>query len=96
MDYLGLAEDLKNAMATYTESRGRGQVCVDQEEALCVLEREIEVCRDILYGCEAITLRAASPKAHLASLPFVIEPLTRKMAETGGSRPWTKSPGLSR
>ncbi len=88
VDYLGLAEDLKKAMATYTESRGRGQVCVDQVEALRVLEREIEVCRDILYGCEVLSLRAASPKAHLASLPFVIEHILDQ--EDGRDR-WIKA-----
>lgn len=88
VDYLGLAEDLKKAMATYTESRGRGQVCVDQEEALRVLEREIEVCRDILYGCDVLSLRAASPKAHLANLPFVIEHILDQ--EDGRDR-WIKA-----
>ena len=34
VDYLGLAQDLKQACTTYTESGGRGQTALDQEEAV--------------------------------------------------------------
>ena len=34
VDYLGLAQDLKQALATYTESGGTGQTAIDQEEAV--------------------------------------------------------------
>ena len=34
VDYLGFAQDLKLALATYTESGGTGQTAVDQEEAV--------------------------------------------------------------
>jgi len=91
VDYLGLAEDLKKAMATYTESKGRGEVCIDQEEALRILEREIEVCRDILFGCDGCdltTMRAASPKAHLSNLPAVIEHI---LDQEDGEERWTKA-----
>ena len=33
VDYLGLADELKAALATYTESGGRGRTAIDQEEA---------------------------------------------------------------
>ena len=33
VDYLGLAHELRRALATYTESGGRGQTALDQEEA---------------------------------------------------------------
>jgi type I restriction enzyme R subunit len=34
VDYLGLAHELKQALATYTESGGRGRTALDQEEAV--------------------------------------------------------------
>ena len=34
VDYLGLAADLRSAVATYTESGGTGQTTVDKEEAV--------------------------------------------------------------
>ena len=35
VDYLGLAHELRRALATYTESGGRGQTALDQEAAGC-------------------------------------------------------------
>ena len=34
VDYLGLADELKQALATYTESGGTGKTAIDQEEAV--------------------------------------------------------------
>ncbi len=37
VDYLGLAEELKLALADYTNSRGKGEIKLDQEEAVAVM-----------------------------------------------------------
>jgi type I restriction enzyme R subunit len=37
VDYLGLAQELKRALATYTESGGIGRTALDQEEAVAVM-----------------------------------------------------------
>ena len=37
VDYLGLAHELKRALATYTESGGTGKTALDQEEAVAVM-----------------------------------------------------------
>jgi type I restriction enzyme R subunit len=45
VDYLGLAEELKLALADYTNSKGKGELKLDQEEAVAVmLERYERVC----------------------------------------------------
>jgi type I restriction enzyme R subunit len=49
VDYLGLAHDLKRALATYTESGGKGRTALDQEEAVAVMQEKYEVCCD-LFG----------------------------------------------
>ncbi len=50
VDYLGLANSLKQALATYTESGGRGKVVLDQAEAVAVMLEKHEVARDLLHG----------------------------------------------
>ena len=37
VDYLGLAHELKRALATYTESGGKGQTALDKEQAVRVM-----------------------------------------------------------
>ena len=44
VDYLGLAHELKAALATYTESGGTGETALDQEEAVALMLEKYEVC----------------------------------------------------
>jgi type I restriction enzyme R subunit len=44
VDYLGLAHELKAALATYTESGGTGRTALDQDEAVAVMLEKYEVC----------------------------------------------------
>ena len=41
VDYLGLAHELKRALATYTESGGKGQTAVDTGQAVRVMLEEV-------------------------------------------------------
>ena len=50
VDYLGLAQDLKQTLATYTESGGTGQTAIDQEEAVAVMLEKHEVCCSLFHG----------------------------------------------
>ncbi len=50
VDYLGLADDLRKALATYTESGGRGKTTVDQEQAVAVMLEKYEICRGLFHG----------------------------------------------
>ncbi|MDX2252948.1 MAG: type I restriction endonuclease subunit R [Nitrospira sp.] len=49
VDYLGLADELKQALATYTESGGTGKTAIDQAEAVAVMLEKYEICRS-LFG----------------------------------------------
>ncbi len=49
VDYLGLAHELRQALATYTESGGTGRTALDQDEAVAVMLEKYEVCRG-LFG----------------------------------------------
>ena len=50
VDYLGLAHELKRALATYTESGGTGKTTLDQSEAVAVMLEKYEVCRGLFHG----------------------------------------------
>lgn len=43
VDYIGIASDLKNALATYTASGGIGKPTLDQEEAVAVMLEKFEI-----------------------------------------------------
>lgn len=43
VDYIGIASDLKNALATYTASGGIGKPTLDQEEAVAVMLEKLEI-----------------------------------------------------
>jgi type I restriction enzyme R subunit len=49
VDYLGLADELKQALKTYTEAGGTGATALDQAEAVAVMLEKVEVCRG-LFG----------------------------------------------
>jgi type I restriction enzyme R subunit len=50
VDYLGLAHELKAALATYTESGGRGRTALNQEEAVAVMLEKHDVCCGLFHG----------------------------------------------
>jgi hypothetical protein len=50
VDYLGIAHELKLALATYTESGGKGATALPQEEAVAVMLEKYEVCRGLFHG----------------------------------------------
>src|SRR5262249_26244290 len=47
VDYLGLADELKQALATYTESGGTGKTAIDQAEAVALMLEKYEICRGL-------------------------------------------------
>ena len=45
VDYLGLADQLKKALVTYTESGGTGKTAIDQAGAVAVMLEKDEICQ---------------------------------------------------
>ena len=68
VDYLGLANELKQALATYTESGGNGRTAVDQDEAVALMVEKYEVCCGILHGFDW-SAWTGSPTQRLELLP---------------------------
>ncbi len=50
VDYLGLADELRRALATYTESGGTGETAIPQEQAVAALMKAYEVCLGLFHG----------------------------------------------
>ncbi len=72
-DYLGLADDLRKALALYTESGGRGEAVVDQNEAVAVMLARYEVCRDMFHGFDYSAYLTGSADAKMKMLPAAQE-----------------------
>jgi len=49
VDYIGIANDLKQALKEYTASKGRGRPTVDAYEAYAVLEEKLDILRAMLH-----------------------------------------------
>ena len=69
VDYLGLAHELKRALATYTESGGTGKTTVDQSEAVAVMLEKYEVCRDLFHGFDYSGWIDGRPSERVSLLP---------------------------
>ena len=50
VDYLGVAADLKKALAFYGESGGKGDPAKTQEQAVAIMEEKLDVVRTMLHG----------------------------------------------
>ncbi|MCC5845916.1 MAG: type I restriction endonuclease subunit R [Verrucomicrobia bacterium] len=50
VDYIGIANDLKAALKTYTDSNGRGSPTLDSSEAFAKLLEKMDICRGLFHG----------------------------------------------
>lgn len=50
VDYIGLGDELRKAIATYTDSGGTGKTAIIQEEAVAVMLEKYEICCGIFHG----------------------------------------------
>lgn len=84
VDYLGLAEELKMALATYTESGGTGKTAIDQEEAVAVMQEKLEICRGLFHGFNWSVWLVGTPQQKVSLLPSAQEHILKQ--EDGKSR----------
>ena len=73
VDYLGLAHELKRALATYTESGGTGQTALDQAEAVAVMLEKYEICCGLFHGFDHSRWTTGTPQERLGLLPAAQE-----------------------
>jgi type I restriction enzyme R subunit len=73
VDYLGLAHELKAALAIYTESGGTGRTAVDQAEAVAVMLEKHEVCSGLFHSFDWSRWTTGTPAERLGVLPLAQE-----------------------
>jgi type I restriction enzyme R subunit len=70
VDYIGLGENLKKALGTYTAGGGRGNTSIDIAEAVAVMQEKLEVIHGILQGFDYKQVVTMQDKD---KLPFMME-----------------------
>lgn len=87
VDYLGLADQLKQALATYTESGGKGDPVFDTAQAIAVMLEKHNVACDMLHGHDWSKWVTGTPTERLKLIPagqdFVL-------AQTEGKKRFTQ------
>ncbi len=73
VDYLGLAYHLQQALATYTENGGKGSATADQEQAVMVVLREYEICKDLFHGFDYSKWKSGNGEQQLSLLNWAQE-----------------------
>lgn len=73
VDYLGLADNLRRALATYTEAGGKGETAVDVDRAVEVLLEKLEVGRDFFHGYDYSKFMHGNRFERLLVLPGALE-----------------------
>jgi len=69
VDYIGLAEQLKQALSNYTESGGKGQTAIDQNEAVALMLTKYEICCDMFHGFNRDIWITGNAQDRLSLLP---------------------------
>jgi type I restriction enzyme R subunit len=72
VDYIGIAAELRNALRTYTESKGKGQPALDAAEALAKLKELMDVARGLLHGFDYAAYRTKAAVLLLPAANFVL------------------------
>jgi len=72
VDYLGLAEQLRQALADYTV-RDQGEVGIPQEQAVVLLQEKMEVVRDLFHGYNYMLFFTGTAAQRIKVLPGAIE-----------------------
>jgi type I restriction enzyme R subunit len=69
VDYLGLADQLKQALATYSESGGRGDPTFDPERAISVMLEKHGIATHMLHGLNWALWSTGTVKERFALIP---------------------------
>jgi type I restriction enzyme R subunit len=68
VDYLGLADELKRALATYTDAGGAGNAALNQEEAVAEMLKRFEICCGLFHGFDWALWTTGTPQQRLSLL----------------------------
>ena len=72
VDYLGIADELKKALAEYTEG-SRGETGIPQEEAVAIMLEKYEVVSAMFHGFDYSRFFTGTPVERISIIPATIE-----------------------
>jgi type I restriction enzyme R subunit len=78
VDYLGIAESLKEALSEYTTSGGAGEVAIDQGEAVAVMLEKYEIVTDLFSGFDWSLYFSGTPSQKMSVIPQAMEHILAK------------------
>ena len=73
VDYIGIAPQLKEALATYANSNGRGQPTINTDVALNILQEKLKVAQDLLHPVDWSDYKKNALKLLPACLDNILE-----------------------
>jgi type I restriction enzyme, R subunit len=73
VDYLGVADQLRQAVRTYTRSGGQGELKVDMDQAVATLREHCERVRDLMHGFDVAAVLAGPASRRPAGLAAAID-----------------------
>jgi type I restriction enzyme R subunit len=73
VDYLGIAEPLREALSVYTASGGKGTVVIDQDEAVAILLEKYEIVCSLFDDFEWAFYFTGSSSERMAVIPMAME-----------------------
>jgi len=73
VDYLGIAEELKEAVAQYTTSGGKGSPAYDQDVAVALMMEKYEIVKGIFHGFDWKPFLIGSATERLTCLSAAVE-----------------------
>jgi len=82
VDYLGLADQLSAAMATYTQSGGKGKTAIDQNVAVAIMLEKYEICCNMFHGFDFSSWKDKTARDRISLLPAAMEHI---LAQENGS-----------
>ncbi len=94
VDYLGLADQLKRALADYTEAGGRGKAAINHEEAVAVMLEKFEIVVSMFHGFDYASLLETEPAGRIAGIVAAMEHILH--LEDGKKRYLVEVTALSR
>ena len=84
VDYLGVAAELKKALADYTESGGSGKPTFNQEEAVAIMNSKYEIACNFFHGFNYKEFFKATPRQKMSILTAAVEHILQQ--DPGGER----------
>lgn len=84
VDYLGLADQLKYALASYTQSGGKGEPSIDTAKAIAVMLEKHEIACGMMHGFDWSKWKDGTPPEKMSLLPGAQEHILQQ--ENGKER----------